>query len=89
MSGGSLDYLYRKSVGEAVESDDFDRLLEEIETYDRRNAWIAAATLYGIKQRYAQMQKDWDALSDVVRAVEWNLSCDYGRDQVEEALDKL
>jgi hypothetical protein len=91
MSGGSLNYLYCKEPNELFESN----RVEDLET--------AAAVVYNagykdiakdifrlveyIKSAAIRVEVLHEQLSDVLHAVEWYLSADYGDDTMRKHLD--
>lgn len=91
MSGGSYDYLYAKPPGDLHEYiPELERLadrLRDMEEYAAAEEVDAHATR--IVEYHNQMKATHDRLSDVMKAVEWYDSGDWGRNSVHEACEDL
>lgn len=90
MSGGSLNYLYRKDADELW---NYLNELEEVEDYLlKNNAYDVAKDVRRlieyIKSSRIRIEVLRENLSDVFKAIEWHQSGDYGKDSVDKAIEK-
>lgn len=88
MSGGSFDYLYRKTLEEAVSS----WVLTAMRDFLRENGGAdAAAEIDAILTALDALRPRWDALAKslgVLHSAEWYCSCDWGPEDLAKALEK-
>lgn len=78
MSGGSFDYLYSRPEARPGEYENMAELM------DRWPDAMAAVLRIGALKKEAEAEHE--KLSQLLQAVEWWRSCDYGEDQVDEAV---
>ena len=87
MSGGSLGYLYRQSPWHPSKEE-----IRQVKYYllerghKKTQAYKKTRKLL---KRIDQAAELFTLLEGVFRAVEWNLSADWGEDQVAEVIQKL
>lgn len=92
MSGGSFDYLclYEPDVTERVE--DMERMAAALREYKTPEANVAAQITEGFIRQLREFQAYIDRhiadIAPVWKAVEWNHSCDWSREQVLETLSE-
>jgi len=92
MSGGSLNYLFTSDVSELASCRD-----EDIETAVARlrelgHEPVAAeieAIVAGMRAAMASANARLDRLRPVLKAVEWNLSCDWGEDAIHDEIASM
>lgn len=86
MSGGSFDYLYSKSLEEAVCSSHFKEMCDYLREHGGDDA---AAELQVLLDAIEAFRARWEALAKplgVLQAAEWVRSCDWGPDDLQDAL---
>ena len=87
MSGGSFDYLYQKSLEEAVGTWG----ITDMRDFLRENGGAdAAAEIDAILATMEALRPRWDALAKhlgVFHAAEWYRSCDWGPEDLAKALN--
>lgn len=91
MSGGSFNYLSIKDSDELVEYvDELKRMkkaLNDIGAHDAAgDVTIILTHCELIKRSEASMGNVMKRVSDVLQAVEWNQSGDWGKEKIDEAL---
>ena len=81
MSGGSFNYLYTQTPGQVLDSEELQRMADEIRElgYDAKDVASRTQALVELRDRVAA---EIEALGPVWQAVEWWRSCDWSRDQV-------
>lgn len=88
MSGGSFDYLYQKTLEEAVSG----WSLAEMRDFLRENGGTdAAEEIDAILTALEALRPRWDALAKplgVLHSAEWYRSCDWGPEDLAKALEK-
>ena len=91
MSGGRLDYLYSKEPYEMLEQSNLeylqyaeDRLLKLGYTDIARDVRRLIEYSISARNRISVLH---DQLRDVIHAVEWELSGDYGKDNLFQVLE--
>ena len=91
MSGGSLNYLYSKEAHELFESGRVADLEEAAAVVYNAGYRDIAKDIYRlveyIKSANIRVEVLHEQLRDVLHAVEWRLSCDYGDNNLREHLD--
>lgn len=89
MSGGSFDYLYRKTLEEAI-GDGW--ALKEMAEFLRANGGAdAAAEIESIFAAVEALRPRWDALAKplgVFHSAEWYRSCDWGPEDLKDGFEK-
>jgi len=90
VSGGSYDYLCYAEPDEYPQKlHDFERMADRLARLGFHDPSVETFALIGdIRSFRARMEATKKRLADVWRAVEWYDSCDYGLDQVGEAVAK-
>lgn len=90
MSGGSFNYLYLAAeLGRLGECRGMiAEMAEALDEYDHPRAGQAASDTRRILATLEQADALAKDMAEVWHAVEWHHSCDWGGDDVEEALDK-
>ncbi len=87
MSGGSLDYLYSRLPDHLMEH---HGNLQTAEAHLRELGQDQAADLVaGLRLNMGELARRAVVLSDLLQAVEWHLSCDWGPDQVLQSCHRL
>lgn len=92
MSGGSFDYLFIKDASDLFGSfsarEQLSRMVDELREFpDAADvAADAADALAIIDYQTVRLQAHLDRLKDVFHAVEWWRSCDWSKEQVNEAI---
>ncbi|RKN35970.1 hypothetical protein [Streptomyces hoynatensis] len=85
MSGGSYDYLYAKDLVDLYGSvEEMAQRLSQLAERDSpaaRDTWTILGLMDAIRSMQGRLEGVW-------HAVEWYDSCDYSRDQVDEAVKK-
>lgn len=91
MSGGSFNYLCRKDIYDLASSgygDDWDNMLAELDDLCPE----AAAEMRKIRASTDEFVKEhntrWEKLAPLLHDIEWWRSNDYGKDQVDEAIEE-
>lgn len=90
MSGGSFNYLYLKEVPELMASvtdiEDMSDICIKKHYYDvAKDLTRLAEYIRSAETRISILHKQ---LRDVMHAIEWYESCDYGEDDLEKAIVK-
>lgn len=91
MSGGSYNYLYLHTGGLEAQRGDIEAMRDRLQGLAEQGvprADLAVEQTRAILAHFDLAEEKARALSDVWHAVEWRDSCDYGDDQVREALAK-
>lgn len=91
MSGGSYNYLYLHTGGLEAQRGDIEDMRDRLQGLAEEGvagAALAAEQTRAILAHFDLAEEKAQTLSDVWHAVEWRDSCDYGDDQVREALAK-
>lgn len=89
MSGGSFNYLYACDSEELAERlADLERMADALGEYpDGHAASVDTHELIAImRTAFRRVEARRRRLAEIWHAVEWHHSCDYGPDQVAEAL---
>lgn len=91
MSGGSLNYLYIKEDEHLFETQTVDDLETAAAVLVSKGYMDIAKDVLRlaeyIKSANIRVSVLHEQLSDVLHAVEWRLSCDYGDDNLRKHLD--
>lgn len=91
MSGGSFNYLCFKDAEDIFGysgREELRRMVEELQAMPGAEdvAADAATALAIVDYQTLRLQAHLDHLHEVFKAVEWWRSCDYGEDDVKEAI---
>lgn len=90
MSGGAFDYFYYKVDDQlAVLTQTLAEMLIEMDADQSRYDPEAAKILRGFGARMTALQEEAKELSDLMHAVEWVASNDYGPQTITDAVTKL
>lgn len=85
MSGGSFDYLYAKRAKDAIDPNAIAKMAQLLRELRTPSAEVLAMRLEDLSKKLRAVDTDLDSLEEVLRAVEWWQSNDYGPEQVEQA----
>lgn len=94
MSGGSFGYAFTKECPEIIESDSYKQNIYDIVDYLKRNGCNDVANdvleilnkLKEVEIVCRRLNKYIDSVSDVLKAVEWYNSGDYGVETYKKVL---
>lgn len=82
MSGGSFNYVSIMDIDGPSEA--HEEIIAALAEYPGSDAAVAKARAALAKWR--EVQAEWDDLRDILKAVEWVQSGDWGPEAVQEAL---
>lgn len=85
MSGGSFDYLYCAETLGSERTGDIERMAAELERLGHHDAAERTRTVLAA---IAEAERLRTELEGVWREVEWFVSCDSGKDDVAEAVNR-
>jgi hypothetical protein len=86
MSGGSYDYLYCHVNGLEAQRGDIERMARRLEA---GGYYAAARSTRDVLRMLDAAERIAHSLHDVWHAAEWVDSCDWGEDQLLEAVEKF